>query len=205
MPNIEDIQIVDKVLDAAIKYEMERAVQEMCVLLTRNFCEHSPFRVYMLACKHKLKEEAKLAAKACLRVPIAGVFMPELASISGLEYFRLLDYQNKTSLAADAIMTLDSSGPKFWGLFHTRSSCGPQGMSKWWSQFISLALPILRKCPRSNAFFEPALLYPTLDCVAQCQQCRNESVIKDWTLLERLLKQEIHLRTENIELDLSGF
>ncbi|KAL5531310.1 hypothetical protein ACEPAG_4187 [Sanghuangporus baumii] len=95
-PVVEDLSLAEKVLAAALKYEMEIVVQSMCrVLVSEKALVTQPLRVYAIACQYKLAEESRLAAIATLRTPIEDVYVEELEALSAAHYFNLLKFHRR--------------------------------------------------------------------------------------------------------------
>jgi hypothetical protein len=110
-PIIGEFTDVTNVLEAAVKYEMEKPTALMKVALL-TFVNERPLQVYVVACRLRLEVEAKSAAGVwrtlCPNVyskpngsgdfpdwsstPVAVSYLPETANISAGAYFRLLRF-----------------------------------------------------------------------------------------------------------------
>ncbi|KAF7974688.1 hypothetical protein HWV62_11457 [Athelia sp. TMB] len=69
-PALDDIEDVELLLDATIKYScegVEKRVSE--ALVTPHLLRDNPVRVFTIACRHKMDAEARAAAKATLLQP----------------------------------------------------------------------------------------------------------------------------------------
>jgi hypothetical protein len=97
-----DMSEISAVLEAAKKYEMEETHNSAVQCLAKPpFLEQEPLRVYAIACRHKLKEEAILAAKYTLRRPLLGdAYFPELTSIDARKLYRIQLYHKECAEAA---------------------------------------------------------------------------------------------------------
>ncbi|KAH8110802.1 hypothetical protein DFH11DRAFT_741318 [Phellopilus nigrolimitatus] len=104
-PIVTDINLVEAVLGAALKYEMEIVVQEMCrALVSGGLLESQPLRVYAIACRYELDEEMRLAAKATLKMSIEGVYVKEFETLPTSRYFHLLQYRSQVTAYLDSVL-----------------------------------------------------------------------------------------------------
>ncbi|KAL5524726.1 hypothetical protein ACEPAF_9871 [Sanghuangporus sanghuang] len=112
----QDISVIGNVLGAALKYDMQSATGPAREALKERaeICKKDAVVAYAIACHLKLEEEARAAALACLKWPIVGFVVPQLALISGLDYFNLLDFHSR---ACDVVKN------RFSRLSHSTSIC----------------------------------------------------------------------------------
>ncbi|KAF7974704.1 hypothetical protein HWV62_11489 [Athelia sp. TMB] len=101
-PALNKLEEVDMLLDAAIKYGIERVEKRVREALVAPLCLHgNEVRVFSIACRRKLEVEAKVAARASLGQPIMEVESgPELKLLSADTFFRLLKYHQACIKAA---------------------------------------------------------------------------------------------------------
>lgn len=109
-PNIADLDQLDRVLEAAMKYQMGEATKLARHLLSA-FIKDRPLQVYTVACRLKVEEEARMAAEAWTRMKptedatqfhttLEGAsYVPEMRRISSGAYFRLIEYARGASPA----------------------------------------------------------------------------------------------------------
>ncbi|PSR70424.1 hypothetical protein PHLCEN_2v13675 [Hermanssonia centrifuga] len=102
-PKITDLQQLDLVLEAALKYEVAVAIELLREGL-HSFVHRHPLHIFAIACRHKLEPEAKLAAvqwgkgsfdddSLDFGKTVAGAsYVLEMARISAGAYHRLLSY-----------------------------------------------------------------------------------------------------------------
>lgn len=94
-PPIIDMRTATRVLDCARKYQLQDMEHAACISLGQ-LASDEPVRVYAIACHYGLEPQARTAAQACLRLPLAhttGSRVEELQSISGEEFRRLVRYR----------------------------------------------------------------------------------------------------------------
>lgn len=90
----ENFRDVEELMEVAIKYHAERIEKRLRkMLVSPKFLEADPLRVFGAACRCKMSEEAKMAARATLAKDILKrEYGPEIASITGGQMFHLLQY-----------------------------------------------------------------------------------------------------------------
>lgn len=92
-PRFSSLQEIQKVAEAALKFEMEGVLRYLRgELISLRFIESQPLRVFAIAYRYGWDEEARKAARYTLRHPIDTPFFPELEFISGATLHRLRDY-----------------------------------------------------------------------------------------------------------------
>lgn len=93
-PALDKLKEVDHLLDAAIKYNIDRVEKRVREALVSPQCLlNNEVRVFAIACRHRLVTEAKAAARATLEQPIMEMDGgPELKLLSAEIFFRLLKY-----------------------------------------------------------------------------------------------------------------
>ncbi|KAF7965576.1 hypothetical protein HWV62_42842 [Athelia sp. TMB] len=113
-PALEKLEDVDMLLDAAIKYSIERAEKKAREMLVGpQHLKANALRVFAIACRHGLDKESRAAARATLSGPIPKVdFGPELEFLSAAKLLRLLKYHEDCIAAmqvADSTMSTNAS------------------------------------------------------------------------------------------------
>lgn len=164
---IEDAQElvkgIEPVLAAALKYDMQLIVKDLCAKLIRAADTTLPdgrvvddtlaLRVFVIACKHGLREEARLAAHASLKGSVIGTFIKELREINAAQYFHLLLFHQKTVASAES------------ALMSSYSSYCHSGAR---DSLIASLRPILQKSPRSGQVSLPSFLGSVLVNYGYC-------------------------------------
>ncbi|TBU34046.1 hypothetical protein BD311DRAFT_683222 [Dichomitus squalens] len=88
-PPLETIDHVGAVLEAALKYELRKAIQ-MTSRRLRELIPSAPLRVYAIACKLSLEDEARAAAVVVREKNVQHKYVEELEDIPIGAYLRLL-------------------------------------------------------------------------------------------------------------------
>ncbi|KAH9941448.1 hypothetical protein B0H21DRAFT_824447 [Amylocystis lapponica] len=93
-PVLDDLALVESVLRAAMKYQLDDVVARLCKSLSA-FAPRDPLRVYTIACVLGLDQEARDAALALFhdRADLSlDTYMPDMDRITAGAYYRLLQY-----------------------------------------------------------------------------------------------------------------
>lgn len=111
---LEKLEDVDMLLDAAIKYSVERAEKNAREMLVGSqHLKANALRVFAIACRHRLDREARVAARATLSGPIPRInFGAELELLSAAKLLRLLKYHEDciaSMQVADSTMSTNVS------------------------------------------------------------------------------------------------
>ncbi|KAI0730803.1 hypothetical protein C8Q76DRAFT_613811, partial [Earliella scabrosa] len=88
-PSLETIEEVRAVLTAALKYDLRKAIQ-IARRRLRELIPSASLRVYAIACKLSLAEEAQAAATAVREQMVQNTYVEELEEIPIGAYHRLL-------------------------------------------------------------------------------------------------------------------
>jgi len=93
-PDLETLNEVHLLLEAAIKYNVERVEKRVRGwLVAPRFLDIDPVRVFAVACRYRLKAEAELAAAATFSKPLLKrPYGVELELITGGQLYQLLQY-----------------------------------------------------------------------------------------------------------------
>ncbi|KAJ7654496.1 hypothetical protein DFH06DRAFT_515957 [Mycena polygramma] len=217
-PLLSTIEGVLAVLSAAIKYAMDGVEREVrTALVDPRFVEANPLRVFALAVKHGLDNEAKICARSTLRLPVLGMnYTPELEQITAGIYHRLQEYHVRCGIAAQRIgqdARWISSETYVW---FECSSCRGNMMvviagerrkwvAKWWAEFMAEVSNILRERPSGTAVgIESEVVHTAMEKASACTTCRSR-VFREMRQLCTLLVAEVDKVTGTVELDLSNF
>ncbi|OCH91528.1 hypothetical protein OBBRIDRAFT_523500 [Obba rivulosa] len=90
-PTLVQVEELDAILEAALKYDMVEAVGRLRERL-RGFVDKAPLEVYCIACDHGFEEEACAAAKEVRSRGSQHSHVPQLCRITIGCYYRLLQY-----------------------------------------------------------------------------------------------------------------
>lgn len=112
---INTLEDVQSVMDAARKYEMEGVKQHMRqVLMGSVFVEKEALRVFAIACRYGLKNDARLAAIYTLLQPDLVPSVKELEYISGATYHRLREFRQEMKRVMMDCLTRYANGGQGW-------------------------------------------------------------------------------------------
>lgn len=193
-PVIGSLHDLQAVLEAAVKYDLECAISVLRkVLVSPHFLDTSPLRVYAIACRHDLEEEAKIAARYTLNTNLLDAPLSEdLRHINAYSYHQLLTLHRRRSQAAqdlirmtDQVRCMQCNGSPF----------NVDGAPKWWFVFEKTAKQELAVRPTTDVVFGMEFLFRAAN-KAGCPRC-PESVLDSWKFL-RDLKAAIDALPETI-------
>lgn len=182
----DDIDTLILVLHAAIKYDVLPAIESLRrQLVSENYLQQSPTRIYAIASRYELEEEAKLASKYTLGINILDApLSEELRYISAYSYHRLLALHHSRAKAAIALLRLrdDVKCMECNGTYGAFSE-GP----KWWLDFRRRAAEELAVRPTTGVIFTMEFLSKSFQYV-ECRKCPL-SLLESWSFLEDLKRQ----------------
>ncbi|TFK43945.1 hypothetical protein BDQ12DRAFT_695932 [Crucibulum laeve] len=182
-PIISSLDELVPVLAAALKYDLSyptSAVRQL--LISPRFVSTAPIRVYAIACRFDLDDEAKIASRHTLSVNILDApLCDDLKHITAYSYHRLLDLHRKRGAAAirllkipDNIKCMQCNGSAF--TMH--------GSPKWWWEFERMAKEELTVRPCSDVIFGMEFL-DRAACESKCPRCSG-SILDSWRFLMEL-------------------
>jgi BTB/POZ domain len=185
-PPVETLSLLSDVLGAALKYDLAVAVQSLQrLLLSPKFVENEPTRVYAIACRHGLEEEAKIASSHTLNVNVLdGPIVEELKFITAYDYHRLLALHRSRSTAAQNYLLMCYTDTRC-----SQCSDGEFGLTKpsrWWVDWTTRAKEEVRRKPTTNVIFSLAFLAKSSK--AGCERCAA-SMLKSHESLLALKKR----------------
>lgn len=182
-PVITNLGDLSSVLGAALKYELVVPISRLRrLLLSPSFVRDEPTRVFAIACRYDLEDEAKVASRYTLAVNILDCpLSDDLKHITAFSYHRLLDLHRRRSKAAQDLLKL-SSDVKCMQC--NGSSFGIFLPPKWWMEFERMAKEELRVRPTTDVIFAMKFLAKTADA-ANCQRCPG-SILDSYKFLEEL-------------------
>ncbi|PPQ69583.1 hypothetical protein CVT25_000957 [Psilocybe cyanescens] len=182
-PRISSLQEMQKVIEAAMKFEMEGILKYLRhELVAPRFIESQPVRVFAIAYRNGWDAEAKKAAKYTLRQPVDTPYVAELELISGATLYRLREYHRICGEVASSRARLQPALAEYddtwtWiackrcpSAWSTRSVNFPDAR-KWWVDWIEDVADALRVKPWGETARKWDLRNKALDCTAACPQC----------------------------------
>ncbi|KAL5501397.1 hypothetical protein ACEPAH_8657 [Sanghuangporus vaninii] len=101
-----DISLIVNVLRAAMKYEMNVIVDSArdAFKVRARSSGSEAIEGYALACSLGWEIESRIAATACLQWEALGSKLPQLAAMSGLDYYNLLDFHRRAAAAVKVLL-----------------------------------------------------------------------------------------------------
>ncbi|KZP00318.1 hypothetical protein CALVIDRAFT_510396 [Calocera viscosa TUFC12733] len=167
-PQIEKLDIVRPVLGAAFKYDFTAALSSLRkLLISPEFLEKEPTRVYAIACMYELEEEAKLASAHTLKLGLLeGALPAELKYITAYDYHRLLLlHKERREKACELLVRPDEVRCANCTAVQFGKPCVP----KWWDDFELRAKEELKRHPVSDSIF--SLQFLSQSAAAGCPRC----------------------------------
>ncbi|KAH9479177.1 hypothetical protein JR316_0007763 [Psilocybe cubensis] len=201
-PRISSLQEIQKVAEAAVKFEMDGIVRYLQrELVAPRFIESQPVRVFAIAYRYGWDAEAKKAARHTLRQPVDTPFVAELELISGATLFRLREYHRVCGEVASSRARLQPALSEFddawtWisckmcpSAWKSRSVNFPEAR-KWWVDWIEDVAEALKLKPWGETVRNWDLRNKALDHAAGCPQC-NLHAREDLEAFSQILAVEI--------------
>ncbi|KZS91193.1 hypothetical protein SISNIDRAFT_414320 [Sistotremastrum niveocremeum HHB9708] len=178
-PTITSLDHLVPVLEASLKFDMQDATSKLRkLLISPEYLQSSPTRVYAIACRFELYEEAKIASRETLRSNILDLPLSEdLKYISAYDYHRLLDLHRQRVAAALELLRIT---PNIKCPQCSLTHYGNTGTPKWWEDFDMRAKQELHKAPITDTIFSMRFL--ARSAVAGCQRC-GASILESYDYL----------------------
>jgi hypothetical protein len=192
--DIATLEDVQRLLEAAIKYDMEGLEKHVRrALVAPHFGEKDPMRVFAIACRYKLDEEVQIAAKYTLRLPILQrPYVPELEYITGGHIQRVEEYYGRCVDAAKAVagnlkwLSRDSFVWFGRSCRNTSCPCAPGfvevGMhrhstlvQKWWFDYLQSTTVALSLQPYGEVVKRSDLMDTALREACDCEVCGSRA------------------------------
>ena len=182
-PEVSTLDMLVLIMFAASKYDMAAVMDRLRVLLVSPaFLETAPVRVFAIASRFDLEEEAKLASKHTLGVHVLDAPLCEdLRHISAYAYYRLLelhrqrgDAARKALCAPDGLRCAQCNGSQY-------NAVAPP---KWWGEFAARAGEELRSRPTSDVIFSLKFLMACAHA-SNCSRCPG-SILESYIFLDEL-------------------
>lgn len=183
-PPVETLDEISSLLGAATKYDMTAAIDVLRRLLVApQYVQASPTRVYAIASRYDLEEEAKIASRHTLGIDVLNCPLHEdLKYITAYAYHRLLNLHKRRAEAALELLkiTEDVKCMVCNGMHY-----GAFSPPRWWDDFVLRAKDELRARPTSDVVFSMAFLAQSAQ--AGCERCGG-SILAAHAFLEELKK-----------------
>ena len=201
---------IEPILTAALKYDMQSVVEKLTAKLLDAAETTLPdgtviddtlaLRIFVLACRLKMKEVARRAAYASLKGNIVGVFIKDLRQINAAQYLRLLQFHTNMADGVDAALTILSSQSL------KCSSCGddsfsPAGKAKWWLDFVARARNVISRSPTSQRIFTIGFSEQSRQMAKNCRGPDCQKVPEKWPMICQEMKEEIDFVIADPEVD----
>ncbi|PSR76951.1 hypothetical protein PHLCEN_2v8123 [Hermanssonia centrifuga] len=178
-PTIDTLDDLTVVLEAAYKYDMVVAIETLrTLLLLPRFLEETPTRIYAIASRFELEEEAKVASRYTLKINVLDCPLSEdLKFISAYQYHRLLDLHRQRAKAAQELLHIPDTvkcmmcNGTHYGVFLP---------PKWWKDFEERAKEELRVRPTTEVIFSMSFLAQSAQ--TGCERCAMSVLEAHWFL-----------------------
>jgi len=187
-PWIETLDELSEVLAAAVKYDMAVVTETLRKLLVvPRFVVPCPTRVYAIASRYELEDEAKVASQHTLSVNVLDCpLSDDLKYITAYAYHRLLNLHRTRSKAAQEVIESQFPPDNVKCMLCNGTHYGVLLAPKWWQHFQTMAKEELSLRPTTDVIFS----MPFLAQVAQagCDRCAG-SILNSYGFLEELRKK----------------
>ena len=184
-PPVNTLDELVDLLEAATKYDMIVAVETLRKLLVEpRFAESWPTRVYAIASRFDLEEEAKIASRYTLSINVLDCPLSEdLKHITAFQYHRLLDLHRRRAKAAQELLRISDH---IKCMLCNGTHYGVLLAPKWWKDFEERAKEELSLRPTTEVIFSMAFLARSGQ--AGCERCSG-SILDSYHFLEELKKR----------------
>ncbi|KAG6811932.1 hypothetical protein H0H92_005161 [Tricholoma furcatifolium] len=185
-PVIHSLDDLLPILTAASKYDFMGVLETLKKLLVSpEFAKADPTRVYAIASRFDLEDEARIASKYTLSTHVLDAPLSEdLKYITAYSYHRLLNLHRRRVDAATALMKFS---PDITCMQCNGSSFSVYAVPKWWYHFEKAAKEELMVRPTSERIFEMEFLAQAA-IAAGCSHCAR-SILDSWKFLQDLKKR----------------
>lgn len=178
-PIIESLDEIVRALEAARKYDLTAATDSLRRrLIAAGFLTTSPLRVYAIASRYELDEEAKIASIATLSAGLDKhpIHDGDLEAMSGYAYRQLLLLHEQRGRAAVALLKL----PEEITCMACNGRCGSlDEPPRWWVEYKGRAEKELRARPTSAVVCSLGFLQQAAR-EAGCERCAGSMLASFW-------------------------
>ncbi|EPQ56106.1 hypothetical protein GLOTRDRAFT_39749 [Gloeophyllum trabeum ATCC 11539] len=187
-PVWESLTELQPVLVAAVKYQFEALVGSLRKeLVCTGHLQSESLRVFAVACRLRLADEARLAARHTLAQLLGDKpATPEMQYISALPLHRLIEYRHRCSYAA-RYLTL-SPGTEWiptdeaWIWIQCGGKCPRKhskrcglSVARWWIEYMKDACIALEKRPCGASVTAQSTLKASLRKASKCKICKSKA------------------------------
>lgn len=185
-PSISSLSELVLILASAIKYDMDHVILTLRrMLVTPRFLESSPTRVFAIAARFDLDEEAKIASRQTLTLNLLDTpLSDDLKHISAYSYHQLLSLHRQRSKAAADLLVLPEDVKC---MQCNASSYGAFAPPRWWTEWEKKARVELGMRPTTEVIFQMGFI-AKVATTCGCQRCPG-SVLDSYRFLEELKKR----------------
>ena len=182
-PKIDSLDELVPILAAATKYDITPVISMLGkILVSLPFVETEPARVYAIASRFDMEEEAKIASKYTLNVNLLEApLSDDLKYITAHSYIRLLSLHRRRVDAAVAML----KPPQYVMCIQCNGSAfSVYTLPKWWYEFEKRARVELSARPTTDVIFGVEFLGQAV-AASGCTRCPG-SVLDSWKFLQEL-------------------
>lgn len=193
----QDLSRIGDVLGAALKYDIgavvgpaRRALQKRAELSSKDAA-----MAYAISCHLKLEDEARVAAMACLKWPFPGPIVPQLALMSGLDYYNLLEYhrrcgsaisslfqKNRYNFVVETCSAITPPRHSCSSITHLSYTLNNESIEvaeyEWWAVAKATLAEELKRAPLAIESLSLSSLAPSLE-TSECHICKN-AFLRGW-------------------------
>lgn len=186
-PPFEFLDDLTPVLAAALKYDLLRAIETLRnLLVSHRFVRAEPLRVYAIATRFDLEEEARIASQYTLTINIIDApLSDDLKFITAHSYHRLLELHRRRVRECVEMVRIPPGDIKCMQCNGTAFSA--HAIPRWWPQFEKRAREELSVRPTTEVIFGMEFLAQAA-MAAECPRCAS-SILDAWKSLEELKRR----------------
>ncbi|PCH36287.1 hypothetical protein WOLCODRAFT_140317 [Wolfiporia cocos MD-104 SS10] len=217
-PTIGDVDLLQSLLRAVLKYDMDGILEAVRPQM-RQLAEKHALQLYSIALRLGLEEEARYAAKCSLSLDIRNdQYVAELEDITGGDYFRLLDYHKKCSVAAGRVSYIfDWIKSTHWVWFTGHPSPGRndqcslltisvlaslRSVAVWWQEHMSSLGRVTDFRPCGSAVLQAGTNSTVIQAL-KCPVCRLKA-LPDLIGFTELYAAEVDRVTSEVQLEIKA-
>lgn len=184
-PELPTLDALVPIMSTAAKYDMTAVMDRLRrLLVSPAFLETAPVRVFAIASRFDLEEEAKTASKHTLRVRVLDVpLCDDLRHISAYSYHRLLELHRRRGEAARQALCAPPEDLRCMqcnGAQRFNAIAPP----RWWAEFATRAGEELRSRPTTDVIFSLKFLMHSAHA-SGCARCAG-SILESYLFLDAL-------------------
>lgn len=220
-PVLNTLDDIREMLEVMRKYETDQIRDRVRKLLVDpKFLARSPLRVFAIAHRYKLADEARIAAKHMLQLPLFGDYVPELEFMTAGAYHRFEQYYLKCQTTAARSFSKQAlgwlpTGLRFTNIFGTTHAIGTAGKfiwfacrrcavtdsqirvsggvvqpTQWWMDYMQGIALALAEIPSHSTKLMSKQMDLALEKAVACEGCR-ERVIPEMREFNSMVAAEI--------------